>query len=403
MRKFIVIAVVAALAIMLASQPVSATWFPGGEYTAGGFDRSNLYFDTDLDGHADALPPVAPIFVGQEQRTVFDLTAISFGYDTVEGGLKRINALGGSGPPYIPSSLTGMLYDIQVLGFGAFGPPAGGVTPYSVYFGNNPLGGPPIPGVLPARYADAVSGGGTDGAWTDTSAGLGGFLASTAGGFSGLVVVYDDAALNFNFAGDGVLPDGAADWREPGDLTPPSPHPGAAAMGVPGVLTDADYFPTASDVPGSLGPADSGTAVPWLVMTICPLPDNADLEHMAPPGSVLAEYGFTQTAPGVGTASGTAFLNVIGGTFASEIIPDFFNYPDLIAPFGAPTGPGADIRIDFEISFSSNPPFGTPDGWQVRSDDPWQFGVQKIPEPASMTLLGLSLLGLVGVKLRKKS
>jgi hypothetical protein len=372
---------------MLASSVLADTVLPFGYKRASLVDRSSVY------RQGQPIPTGGELEIGDEQRVIYRIDAINNG--TLELGLappgtKQVFSDGGV--PYTNGALTGMLYDLEIGGFGTSGKPLPG-DPSDLYF---------VPG---PRYKS--DGTGTDGMWTDTvpSASVG--AVTTAAGYGGIIVVYDDGTINTKFQGDGdgaVLGDGAGsnagmnqgeyDWRMPGDLTGATPHPGAGVMAVPGVLTNADYFPTVSDTvannPGATYP-DSGTAVPWLIMVLAPLPAQfyappaagGLMDPGAPTTTVLLEDEFSIT----GGASGYAFGNIIGGTYGTSMMQDVF-------------GPGLDVRLDFDISV----PGGglTADGWQTRSDDPVQFGVSIIPEPGVMSLLGLGVLGLIGVQAKRK-
>jgi hypothetical protein len=404
MRKILLAFSVALLAAAIVAPPASATFLlPADEYSASVVDRSGLFSEAgDGDPYLEPEGLGDPIDEGDEQRSIVKVDAINTGNKVVEGstGLKTVVEDGGSAS-YPSGLLTGMLYDLQIQRIvnqntGAVGgpivvPPVGSTDPYT------------LEKTRAGRY---LSAGGTDGTWTDTVGAPGDLVSDlTPSGVSygGLLVIYEDPAINLSppqpmsFAGDGVGAIGPWDWREPGDLSGASPHPGAAAMGVPGVLTNADYFPTLSDVPGSnVGVADSGTATPWLVAVFADLADiPAHGIWPANPfgvaqGTYVRESEFVVFSDASAGFDGIGFANVIGGTAAGKFALGNF---DIIS---GGTRWLADLRVEFEgesigILY---------DGWQVDSDDPTMFGI--IPEPTTMTLLGLALVGLPGVLHRSK-
>jgi len=400
MKKLVLYGLIALLAIGLSAPPVRAvTTFPAGEYTASVIDRSSLFSEAgDGDEFLEPESQGAAVNEGDEQRTIVKVDAINLGVKQLDltDGTKTVVETGGS-LAYTNGLLTGMLYDLKVSRIinqntgvvgGPIIPPASGSTdPFTIEKGSA------------GRY---MSAGGSDGFWTDTVGAPGDLVSDvTACGVSygGLLVIYEDPTLNTSYAGDGVGPIGPNDWREPGDLTLASPHPGAAVMGVPGVLTNADYFPTVSDVAGSnVGVADSGTATPWLVAVLV---DLADIPAHGPfpanpfavaQGTYLKESNFVLQSTGAVAFNGLAFANVIGGTAAAMFNLGNFS---IFSDDGA-TRWLADLRIEFEGENRGS----LYDGWQIDSDDPTMFGI--IPEPATMSLLGLSLVGLAGIGLRRK-
>ncbi len=133
---------------------------------------------------------------------------------------------------------------------------------------------------------------------------------------------------------------------------------------------------------GSLSASDSFTdfsdVEPFLVAVLAPLP----AAYGKPAGTVLWE-SLPAAFSSSGDGTGIAFANIIGGTAASSFLQDFF-------------GPGLDIRIEFEPQSLGQ----AVNGWQVQSDDPIQFAT--VPEPTTLSLLGMSLFGLFGAWKKRK-
>jgi len=400
MRKLFALLALFAVVAVLAPPVRATTILPVGEYSASETDRSNLFSEAN-DGD-EFLEPEGlgdDVDVGDEQRSIFKVDALNTGFKVVEAttGTKTVVEDGGT-IDYTSGLLTGMLYDLKIdriidQSDGSSGatitPPAAGTShQYTLEKGRA------------GRY---LSSGGSDGTWTDTIGGPGELVSDgpvNGVTYGGILVIYEDPALNLAFDGDGTAPDGPWDWREPGDVSGLSPHPGAAALSIPGVMTTADDSPTTSDVPGSsTGVADSGTAEPWLVAVLV---DLADIPAHGPfpanpfgvaDGTYLKEFDFTIDSGLSVDFHGLAFANIIGGTAAHVFDLGNFN---VFSADGAVKWL-ADLRIEFEGESAGI----LYNGWQIDSDDPTMFGI--IPEPATMTLLGLSLVGLAGLRRKKKS
>lgn len=348
MRK--VLLSVAAAAVFAAS--AAALSIPGGMYSASLAGRSNLFSDPLGLGYSAPEGVGSTVDVGDEQRNAVNVDAIAF-------GVKQVNPISGdikiteTGPNlvYTPKSLKAVVYDLNVLSVTNGTPAPGDGLLHNIFK------------TAGTRYTDAVTGTGTDGFWTDAAPSSIG-LASTAAGYGGILIIYEDAtpAVPVN-----PFAPGAIAWNEPG-------QPGHVLAPIAGSMTDSDYYP---------GITDAGSV--FLVAVLTPLPVSAfDWPVGAPAGTVLVEKGFTIDSDGTVDASGIGFANVIGGSFASAVQSDFF-------------GPGRDIRLDFDIDGNF---FATVDGWQVQSDDPAQFAA--IPEPATMSLLGLAFAGIAAYRRRQK-
>jgi len=332
--------------VLFVASSAWATSLPGGDYRASLVDRSNMFAETNAQ-HPGLDPDawgVVPRF-GSENRSVFSVDGVNVGQRTTDFfGVRMISDLNPQQPvSYNNGALSGMLYDITLL-------------PSSVIPG-------PIPGPGPAtwslelgpggRYADQVSGGGTQGMWRDLVPGIGGVLAATAGGYGGLLVIYDEMPINTDFSAGGP---GPWAWTEAS-----IPNPDAS-------LSVSDAFPTISDVS------------PWLVAVLAPEPwvgVGGPAAYGWPAGTVMHEVITGMTNSGLG------FANIIGGAAASQFETDVF-------------GPGLDIRLEWDPIIGQGPI----DGWQLSSDDPVQFSI--IPEPATLTLLGLGLAGLGLYRKRRK-
>ncbi|MCK4376583.1 MAG: PEP-CTERM sorting domain-containing protein [Candidatus Brocadiae bacterium] len=373
MRKIFLTIVVALLAISLAAPPASAVDLGIGENLAKLKDVSDLWFDHDNDLSTPSVLRIGntgmPPVVGEEQRTLFQVTTI---FD--EGGGVVFDTSD-------PTELTGLLYDLVLAG-----PP----TPYGsgfildfVPYGRNPLlvdaDGDTIGAVDPTTGAPIV--------------------------FGGVMEVYEDAAKDYTQDPGGV---GAWDAILPTAPAPPLPVPslypagagpsfwteGASGVGHAGAV-GADAFPGATE----------GTY--WLSAAFIELQYLANMGVLIDPalipggipfaaGTVLREF----VDLSAGSGHGFAYANIFGGAMASMFergtggpLADLALLFNVDGPIVVPI-PGGGMGLYDTLVYQG---LGY---WLIDSEDPVVFGI--IPEPATLSLLGLSLLGLAGIRLRRK-
>jgi hypothetical protein len=367
------------LAVAIVAPPASALDLDADEFLAKFKDVSTIYSDQDGDGSLEPEALGDPINVGDEQRTLSQVTTI---FDS------------GGGVVFDTSStaeLTTMLYDLAAV-------PTlvpGGVVIDFIPAGRNPI---TTDADLDSTGPDGVYGTADDPLDPTTAAPI---------TFGGVLEIYQDTTKDYSQDPGGVgrydakLPSGVPVPLDAGN-GPSFWTEGAAGhvAGGPG----ADTFTGATD--GSL----------WLGAVL------VELQYLANVGVIVdpATIGGVPFTPGTvlrevldfsaGSGSGFAYMNAVGGSLAPSLLRGL-------------AGPLADAAILFDL----NTPIVTsdPDGsiaaglgqtgdetlsdtlvyqglgqWQVDSEDPVVFAI--IPEPTSMSLLGLSLVGLLGARWRKK-
>lgn len=361
MRKIFLTIVVALLAISLAAPPASAVNLTfGDEHLAKLKDVSNLYSDKDPGGALEHEDLGETIDLGDEQRTLFQVTTI---YD--ESGVVFDTS--------DPTELTGLLYDLKVLG---------------THF---------VPGGVWIDFGPALRNPLT----LDNDGDSTGAVDPTTGlpiVFGGVLEVYEDALKNYTQDPGGV---GDYDDKLPAPIpvaSDPGSGPSFWTEGAAGHVgaAGADTFPGATE--GTYWLAAAFVELQYLA-NIGVIVDPAGVGLGFAQGAVLREFiDFT-----AGSGHGFAYANIFGGAVAGilerNILPGFplalvdlallfnVNTPFLTFPGGVPT---ANDTLVYQGRGQ----------WQVDSEDPMVFAV--IPEPATMTLLGLSLLGLAGIRVRRK-
>lgn len=376
MKKLILFGLIALLAVGLSAPPAGATYtVPAGEYSASANDRSNLYSGGSPEGLA------ADINVGDEQRTALKIDGISNGVKVTDFGvIKKVDDTTG-GPPYTGDLLSGLIYDLEVADVVNASTGTSVIDTKDTDDDGSTSDALIATDTLHDIYKDRggrylSGGGGSDGTWTDTVPSPDGYTASDLDGngisYGGLLVLYEDSNINANFSA------GPSGWSA------------GTGPAIGSALTASDEYPTISDTAGASA-VSTGTATPWLVAVFADLADIPGNPYGVPQGTYLLEEGFNiNGTSGAVDGSGVGFLNVIGGTAPSAMQFAFDNF--TVGNWRT------DVRIDFDIDGNINNL--TSDGWQLSSDDPMQWGI--VPEPATLSLLGIGLLGLAGGHYRRR-
>ena len=339
MKRIVFSLAVLAVVALLAGN-ASALGLLAGEFHAKLTDASTLYTE---DG-----TPRAPLDL---DSTPYDGQAPANWADTgpLPGDENRaiinINQFLQGGSAYetlAGGELTAMIYDLELVNITQSGA--------EFYLDFSPLGRNPLPGLGSDPDAPAGAGGVMEVWYDPTPEGAGSAL--------------------YNPNGDGLAPQA---WVE----------------GTGGA--DRDKYPTINNA--------SDDSSLWLSAVLVPkfwvdLDGNGSLETpivFTEKIDVSAYDALLNPDGQTGEVQGLGFFNIVGGSAAWAFARD-----------GVQAGTGIDLSFDSNFLLPGHPQYGSvwdAGNWSIQSDDPVRGTV--IPEPTSLSLLGLAVAGLVARRRRK--
>jgi len=359
MRKaFVVLTVLGALAAL--APPVGATLTDVNQLGAGTWqakysDYSDLYAPPAKGSTVWTPEPfaVSPPILGSEDRAIFYTTSIQ----PVSGP----PAAWLPGTPPAGQQLTGIFYNLSL----AFAVSSGSTL--NLYFTQSSRN--PLPG--------------------------------TPAGYGGVIEVYvSPTSTTPNFTAN------------PGSVSPLSLPVGGKLASTVNAAIPAAWGPSYW-VQGSGGASRdtytgattgtlwlSGTFVDWKTLALVDPVTAANLAYVdsLDPG---LDPVFSETLDlGTGTGSGTGDIHLLGGSFFSSVTKG-----------NVGLGPNVDMTLLSDVAFPTQlftptklfPSTGNYTGvgwWPVDSQDPVNFNI--IPEPATMTLFGLGLVGIGAIRRRMR-
>jgi hypothetical protein len=388
MRKAILLVVVALLAISIAAPPARALVLTAGEFKGALTDSSSIYvLDQDGLNGVPRAPDDASGAAGGEPAGG-DYSGLGFADTTVtDDELQELRVLFHmdaiqtndffySNPDDF-GTLAGLLYDLQVVDVEV----SGAVT--TLYFA--PLGRNPIDTFEEAPIAGIAY---DDGAGHSGTALPGGvmelWMDSTPPGADPGDAGDPAETTFFDPNDDGMAPQawGEGDWAGADDYG----HAGGAGQ------DDPDTYPEVND--------DATDAVLWLQAVLTPFVDGSGVPLLSP--NTFSPYVWQEViveSSRSGSAL-TAYLDIVGGSAKDLFDRNVF-------------GPGRDVEVKASLVLPATGNVYTSPGtayegtqvddgnWAVLSDDPFRGRISVIPEPATLSLLGLGLLGLVGMRRKK--
>lgn len=138
-------------------------------------------------------------------------------------------------------------------------------------------------------------------------------------------------------------------------------------------------------VPGSTTPCYNGISNAAGGGVFLTLKWNSGIDPLNPLIFIDGDFDFA-TFPSTGDAAG--YLDVTGGPYAGT-----FDTNGQITPFGA-----RDVFAQNDFCPNGSTTCGTVGDWQLLSDDPVRASARVVPQPSTLALLGIALMGLAALR-----